>query len=67
MFAALFFVSVGALMDIKLLPTFIVPALILIATSFGARFGTVFMAARLQRSQYTNVDEIRLWSFCLWR
>lgn len=48
MFAALFFVSVGALMDIKLLPTFIVPALILIATSFGAKFGTVFLSARLQ-------------------
>ena len=48
MFAALFFVSVGALMDIKQLPTFIVPALILIATSFGAKFGTVFLSARLQ-------------------
>lgn len=48
MFAALFFVSVGALMDVRLLPTFIVPALILIATSFGAKFGTVFLSAKLQ-------------------
>jgi CPA2 family monovalent cation:H+ antiporter-2 len=48
MFAAIFFVSVGALMDIKLLPSFIIPALILIATSFGAKFGTVFLAARIQ-------------------
>lgn len=48
MFAALFFVSVGALMDIKLLPMFIVPALILIATSFGAKFGTVYIAAKMQ-------------------
>jgi len=47
MFGALFFVSVGALMDIKLLPSFIVPALILIATSFGAKFGTVFISAKL--------------------
>lgn len=47
MFGALFFVSVGALMDIKLLPSFIVPALILIAVSFGAKFGTVFISARL--------------------
>lgn len=47
MFAAIFFVSVGALMDIKLVPLFIVPALILIATSFGAKFGTVFLTARL--------------------
>jgi CPA2 family monovalent cation:H+ antiporter-2 len=48
MFAALFFVSVGALMDISLLPMFIVPALILIATSFGAKFGTVYVAAKMQ-------------------
>lgn len=47
MFAALFFISVGALMDIRLLPTFIGPALILIATSFGAKFGTVFLSARM--------------------
>jgi CPA2 family monovalent cation:H+ antiporter-2 len=47
MFGALFFISVGALMDIKLLPSFIVPALILIATSFGAKFGTVFISAKL--------------------
>jgi len=48
MFAALFFVSVGALMDIKLLPMFIVPALVLIGTSFGAKFGTVYIAAKMQ-------------------
>jgi CPA2 family monovalent cation:H+ antiporter-2 len=48
MFAAIFFVSVGALMDIKLLPSFIIPALILIVTSFGAKFGTVFLSARIQ-------------------
>jgi len=47
MFGALFFISVGALMDIKLLPSFIVPALILIATSFAAKFGTVFLSAKL--------------------
>jgi monovalent cation:H+ antiporter-2, CPA2 family len=48
MFAAIFFVSVGALMDVKLLPSFIIPALILIVTSFGAKFGTVFLSARIQ-------------------
>ena len=47
MFGAIFFISVGALMDIRLIPTFIVPALILIATSFGAKFGTVFVSAKL--------------------
>jgi CPA2 family monovalent cation:H+ antiporter-2 len=48
MFAALFFVSVGALMDITLLPLFIVPALILVAVSLAAKFSTVFLATRYQ-------------------
>lgn len=47
MFAALFFVSVGALMDVTMLPLFIVPALVLIATSFAAKFGTVYFSSRL--------------------
>lgn len=48
MFAALFFVSVGALMDISLLPLFIVPALILIVVSLVAKFVTVYLAAKSQ-------------------
>jgi monovalent cation:H+ antiporter-2, CPA2 family len=48
MFAALFFVSVGALMDISLLPLFIVPALILIVVSLVAKFITVYLAAKSQ-------------------
>jgi CPA2 family monovalent cation:H+ antiporter-2 len=48
MFAALFFVSVGALMDISLLPMFIVPALILIGTSFAGKFAAVYFSAKLQ-------------------
>lgn len=47
MFAALFFVSVGALMDISMLPLFIAPALVLIATSFGAKFATVYFSAKM--------------------
>ncbi|MDQ4023381.1 MAG: hypothetical protein M3224_06610 [Thermoproteota archaeon] len=50
MFAALFFVSVGALMDITLLPLFIVPALVLIVVSLAAKFLTVYVAgAKYQR------------------
>lgn len=49
MFAALFFISVGALMDIKLLPLFIVPALILVIVSFVAKFITVWASARVQK------------------
>ena len=48
MFAALFFVSVGALMDITLIPLFLIPALILIAISFAAKFLTVYVSARVQ-------------------
>ena len=48
MFAALFFVSVGALMDISLLPLFIVHALILIVVSLVAKFLTVYLAAKSQ-------------------
>ena len=48
MFAALFFISIGALMDITLLPVFIVPALVLIAVSFAAKFVTVWAASRAQ-------------------
>lgn len=56
MFAALFFVSVGALMDISLLPLFIVPALILIAVSLIAKFLTVYLAAKSQGfSQLTSL------------
>lgn len=49
MFAALFFISVGALMDITLLPLFIVPAVILVAVSFGAKFITVWMSTTIQK------------------
>lgn len=48
MFGAIFFVSVGALMDITKLPIFIVPAIILILVSIGAKFFTVFVSARSQ-------------------
>jgi CPA2 family monovalent cation:H+ antiporter-2 len=48
MFAALFFVSVGALMDVSQLSLFIVPALIFVATSFAAKFITVYLSARSQ-------------------
>jgi CPA2 family monovalent cation:H+ antiporter-2 len=38
MFAAVFFISIGALMDISLIPVFIVPAAILILASFASKF-----------------------------
>ena len=48
MFAALFFVSVGALMDVSQLSFFIVPALIFVATSFAAKFITVYLSSKSQ-------------------
>ena len=48
MFAALFFVSVGALMDVSQLPFFIVPVLIFVATSFAAKFITVYLSSKSQ-------------------
>jgi CPA2 family monovalent cation:H+ antiporter-2 len=48
MFAALFFISIGALMDISLIPTFIVPALVLVGVSYAGKFFTVWSSARAQ-------------------
>ncbi len=58
MFAALFFVSVGALMDITLIPLFLGPALILIAVSFAAKFLTVFLSARAQGLSKRNAIQM---------
>ncbi|HLG37342.1 MAG TPA: cation:proton antiporter [Nitrososphaera sp.] len=56
MFAALFFISIGALMDISLLPLFIVPALVLVAVSFAAKFITVWATCRAQGfNKFTSV------------
>jgi len=41
-------VSVGALMDVSQLPLFIVPALIFVATSFAAKFITVYLSSKSQ-------------------
>lgn len=56
-FAALFFVSVGALMDFKLIPQFIIPALILIGVSIGAKFLTVYLSSRIQK--VSNITSAR--------
>lgn len=48
MFGAIFFVSVGALMDMSLIAIFIIPAIILIAVSIFAKFLTVFISAKSQ-------------------
>jgi CPA2 family monovalent cation:H+ antiporter-2 len=48
MFGAIFFVSVGALMDMSLLYVFIIPAVILVVISIAAKFLTVFLSSKSQ-------------------
>src|SRR5215217_611432 len=48
MFGAIFFVSVGALMDMSLLIIFIIPTAILVIVSIAAKFLTVFVSAKSQ-------------------
>ncbi|HZA70598.1 MAG TPA: cation:proton antiporter [Nitrososphaeraceae archaeon] len=57
LFAALFFISIGALMDISLIPTFIIPAMILILASFASKF--VIIATLLNRAKYDNATSLR--------
>ena len=49
MFGAIFFVSVGALMDMSLLVVFVIPASILVIVSISAKFLTVFLSSKSQR------------------
>lgn len=56
-FAALFFISIGALMEVSLVPFFIVHALILILTSFASKL--LIVTAILLKSRYDTVTSIR--------
>jgi CPA2 family monovalent cation:H+ antiporter-2 len=56
-FAAIFFISIGALMDVSLIPVFIVPAMLLILTSFASKF--LIVAALLNRAKYDNTTSLR--------
>lgn len=49
MFVALFFVSVGALMDIKMIPVFIVPALLLVGITSIVKLSIVYLSARYEK------------------
>ena len=57
LFAAVFFISIGALMNISLIPAFIITALLLILTSFSSKF--VIVAALLNRAKYDNITSMR--------
>jgi monovalent cation:H+ antiporter-2, CPA2 family len=57
MFAAIFFISMGALMNIALVPEFIVPAAILILVSFASKF--LIVTGILSRTRIDNATAIR--------
>ncbi len=57
MFAAIFFVSIGALVNVTLVPQYILPAAILILTSFGAKF--LIVTGILSRAKYDNITALR--------
>jgi CPA2 family monovalent cation:H+ antiporter-2 len=57
MFAALFFISIGALMNISLIPAFIVPAVILILTSFASKL--LIVTGILVRARYDSTTALR--------
>ncbi|HEX7208117.1 MAG TPA: cation:proton antiporter [Nitrososphaeraceae archaeon] len=57
LFAAVFFISIGALMDVSLIPIFIVPAMLLILTSFVSKF--VIVATLLNRAKYDSITSLR--------
>ena len=48
-FGAIFFVSMGALMDIGLLPNYILPIAAFLATAFGVKLVATYWATRQQR------------------
>lgn len=57
MFAALFFISIGALMDVRLVPVFIVPAIILILTSFASKL--LIVMGMLVRTKFDSTTALR--------
>jgi CPA2 family monovalent cation:H+ antiporter-2 len=57
MFGAIFFISIGALMDISLIPVFIIPAAILILVSFATKF--LIVTGILSKAKIDNTTALR--------
>ncbi len=56
-FSALFFISIGALMNISLVPLFIVPAIVLIVSSFVSKL--LIVIGVLQFRRYDSTTSLR--------
>jgi len=57
-FSAIFFISIGALMNISLIPSFIIPAMILILTSFASKF-LIITSTLLIKSKIDGTTALR--------
>ena len=57
-FSALFFVSIGALVNVSLIPLYIVPVIILILTAFVVKFLLVFVV--LAKSKFHTTDILKV-------
>src|SRR5919198_6095708 len=57
-FSAIFFISIGALMNVSLIPSFIIPAIILILTSFASKF-IIITGILLVRSKIDGTTALR--------
>src|SRR5215218_3419194 len=57
-FSALFFVSIGALVNISLIPLYIVPVIVLILTAFAVKF--LLVLAVLAKSKVDNIDILKV-------
>ncbi|MGB8134951.1 MAG: cation:proton antiporter [Nitrososphaeraceae archaeon] len=57
LFAAVFSISIGALMDVSLMPIFFIPAMLLILASLATKF--LIVATLLNRAKYDNATSLR--------
>ncbi len=57
-FSALFFVSIGALVNVSLIPLYIVPVIVLILTAFVVKFLLVFVV--LAKSKFHTTDILKV-------
>jgi CPA2 family monovalent cation:H+ antiporter-2 len=58
MFAAIFFISIGALINLSQVPLLIVPAMLLILTSFASKF-LIITAILTKANGYDDITAIR--------
>src|SRR5215210_5040320 len=59
-FSALFFVSIGALVNVSLIPLYIVPVIILILTAFAVKFLLVLVVLAKSKFGYSDILKVGL-------